>query len=797
MREAYKKLESLDATYTPQEPTIKESIEVDTSFADNIKEQNKNNLTPALALEGLKELYPFISDSLNVQHLLGWSKYYDSLTFEFPNLSINRMTPKGKWIVTKGNNRDFIPYNITDDSKEVFLYSGMAEIIAMENMGLDYIGLQMDSADKNISKEIKKKMKGKTLVVIEENDGSSAKLSQRLKEMFNFIKIIKIGQSKDYGYDLRDFVNEQGSFEKAKDGLKFISQITALEKPLIKDEIRINYKDKYISNQDEIDIGTIESGVIVALTGAGKTYSFKDRAGYLILVTRVEQTTLGKGDDGEYVINKILAEGGIMTYEKFLGHYLRNGEFKHYIDSKKIKVVVDEAQEVQNLKNNYEIIYKLDAIFLSGTIESFFRTDLQRYKFIPEKPMIIHFTLGQIPDFKNALYFADKAKALKANYPDRCIVGAEHNFPNFNIHNHEEGKVFATSALREGVSIDTHCFEACIVDVKSCGLWSIKQQIQAVNRPRGDDVLKIVTAPPKPNEKIFTDFQWYLAKAKEVSSTQEINTIMGEEYSNFIKMTHKSNEYLGATEFGIVCYLHHKTRNNYDPELYEFKEYIVEKEFEMNKKVKQGSEEIVMFELQAGDSMYEVPSNRVSAFNQWKIYLENGVITQVLNMMEFENLGLMYQNSNFAEEIKKNYNAMFGKNNNNKKYNIKLFYDFLKKIVTIEKTYLGKTITNLSKNLNLKEIKIKIVNACPIKGVTKLFKTDDFSPTLSYKDKGKKILLDACSSVKIKISSAYARNPLKKAKKLAFEVINYSKNYTLIFEGIEASEIPYETRPLC
>ncbi len=500
-----------------------------TEFAEKTKAKNRRDLTPALALEGLRDLYPFINDTTPFQHLLGYSHYHNSLTFELPDLSINRRTQKGKWIATAGNKRNFIPHKIDDRSHYVYLYSGMAEIVSCEAMAINYIGLQMDHSDSKITDEIKTKMKDKTLVIIEENDDSSRDLSQRLRKMFFNVKIMKIGNDKNYGYDLRDFVNDKGSFEISAMMLQAMADVLPLEEHEVQDEIVINYEGKYIDLKGNVDL--TRGCVIVAVMGSGKTHTFKNNPGDMILVPRVQQTDTGKGDKTDYVINKALTEGAILTYEKFIGHYKVSEEFRDLVNSKKIRIIVDEAHKIlSSMKAEYKLIYELDAIFMSGTLSQGFRTDLQRYKFMPTKEnrTKIFYTDGDIPDFDTALYFIDKANVLIQNYYDCCVVGAEHNFDNVNLHSKEvNGKIFSTNAAREGVSIETGVFESAVVVAGHCGLWNTKDIIQGVGRVRGDSVLRIVTKPIEAQKEVI-GFDYYSELAKSYTSTQLINTIIGE-----------------------------------------------------------------------------------------------------------------------------------------------------------------------------------------------------------------------------------------------------------------------------
>ncbi len=691
-----------------------EHTQEDINRAETRKSSNIAALTPALALRGLKELYPFIKDVTQHMQYLGWNNYHDTLTFEYPKLSINRRTAKGKWIGERTNKRTHIPYRIDDRSKHVYLYSGMAERIAVEEMGLNFIGLQMDRSDKEITDDIKLAMTGKVLVILEENDKSSQELSQRLRHLFLNVKVIPVGAEKKRGYDFRDFVNDLNSFSAAKSHLEEMVRTTLELNQMVQDEMIIPYTN-YIGDNKTVNVGELKRGVIVALTGHGKTYSFDNKPGKLILVPRVLQTDTGKGDDTEYLINKAINVGAKITYEKFIGHYKAVPEFKHLIDSKHIDVIVDECHLIPQLKSGYEIIYGLDAVFMSGTLEKFFRPDLQRYKFKPPEPQTIYYSEnGVVPSFENALYFVDKANALMQNYPSQCVVGAEHKFSNVNVHKHLKGRVYATNCLREGISIETDTYEACVISLKECGLWSTKDIIQGSFRVRGYLVMRIVAGELAKEYTKKIDFKWYLEKASELTGTKEINTIMGEEYSKFIKLSHKPSRYLGATEFGVVCYLAEKTKNNYDKDLYCFKPLEGDyKHLDIKTKASPANNVIVAKRYTADNVTYEYPSNRHKAFMNWIRHKESGLVDKFMRMTEFNNFHHLYANSRTSKILKAKYNQMYKKN----KYTIDKFYELIRKTVDIEISFKGEVIERVSSKMDFNELHIKVVGECPIKGV--------------------------------------------------------------------------------
>ncbi len=793
-----------------------------TEFTEYIKNKHKEDLTPIRVFKGLEELYPFIDssfDTLPFQHLLGYSTYHNSITFEMPNLSIIRKTKKSKWVVTKGNTREYIPNKINKKlNTPIYLYSGIAEIIACEAMGIEYIGLQSDSSDKHITKEIIQATQGRTVVIIQENDKSesSQRLSQRLRKVFNKVKIIELGSDDEYGFDLRDFTNKCGSFEVARMTLDMLVKNAPLQDIEVREEIVINYDGKYISDNDAgLDIGTLDSGVVIASTGSGKTHSFSGKAGVMILVPRVLQADTVAGDDTDYVIGKTEDSGTVITYNKFMGHYGRSKVFKNMIDSKRIKVVVDEAHTILVANSSkeddnkskskkidtldYELIYNLDAIFVSGTLEDFFRPDLQRYKFKPKKPLVLHYTSGLIPDVDSSLYFVDRANLLMQKKPLNCVVGRQHNFNNYDLHTHKTGHVFSTCSAREGLSLDSGTFDACIVIASSCGLWSTKDIIQGLNRVRGDGVLRAVTKQIKQPERKYQEMDWWLKKAQSCTETKEINTIMGEEYSKFIKKTHKPSRYHSATGYGVACYLADRSKNNYDEDLYTFEEYTPKDTIVIDTKLDiVEDEEIIMLTHRVGDDMYRYPSNKREPFMKWARHKESGLVDRLAGYTDEVSFHKLYRNGRIARDIKTTYNAMFNRGSKPHKYSIDKFLSLVRSVVKIEMKVGSKVIRNLSKNVDLKDIHITVKSECPIEGVKRVI----FCPSLLIKEQAKKCTAKPVHSVKTANEMGRPRLPHKTApetvEKTAPEtppeaVENSTKTVDAEFESFLSIFEEYET----
>jgi len=710
-------------------PLIKE-IPKPTYNLEAIKHNHKADYTPELGLQGLQELYPCITSVDGVEQFLGWSKYYNSLTIELQGVTTVRRAGETKW-KTFGS-KQYIPFKINLHDKYVYLYSGMAEIIAMEKMGLSYIGLQSDSVDKSITQEIIDATKGKILVVIQENDESSRKLSQRITKIFDNVKIIDMAtlanKKNIKGYDLRDFINDMESFEAVKKILNAATNITEIEgvESKTKKEIVIPYKSKYISSQNDLNIGSLERGVIIAVTGSGKTHAFENKPSTLILVPRVLQTTVATGEDSNYLIDTIFEKGAIITYEKFYGHYFGNLAFREFVDKKKIRVIVDEAHMlVRNQRKEYQLIYGLDAVFLSGTLDAAFREDLQRYKFKPRTPLKMYYTDGKVPEFKNALYFVDKAKALMSNYPNNCIVGAEHKFNNFDIHEYVAGQVFATSASREGVSMNRDTFDAIIVDAANCSSWWVKDIIQALQRIRSDKVIRIVTKPIINQKYRHLTIKHFLDIAEQQSESKELNTIAGEFYSKLIEYTHKMTGYTHATEYGVACFLADLTKDYYDPDLYSFEPYEgTIKEFKINTKTKKENSNISennTINIVIDGVACTVPASNTRNVERWKFLFEAGTVNRFAKYTELTSFEWLWNQSSIVHQIRANYNKL----NPTKKFNRDMLLKILRASVRVEFYDSDNNLVQRITDKNRRSLFFKVVSSNPfgVEGDLRLYNT--------------------------------------------------------------------------
>jgi len=188
----------------------------------NTKGQNKER-----AMELLFELInkDFILGSPNktrIDKFVGYDKDIDTLTVSVFSeddrvVQIKHRYKDGKkWVGAYGSEGGHIVKKATDT---IFIGSGMAEMLIMELLGLPYIFLQSDSSIANIQE---KDIKGKTVIVFEENDGNFRnKVTNRLldKKPLCLIGVdfeCIFDKELPKGYDLRDFVNEIRDFKKVK-----------------------------------------------------------------------------------------------------------------------------------------------------------------------------------------------------------------------------------------------------------------------------------------------------------------------------------------------------------------------------------------------------------------------------------------------------------------------------------------------------------------------------------------------------------------------------------------------------
>lgn len=545
-----------------------------------------------------------------------------------------------------------------------------------------------------------------------DRDEAGHKTVEKLKEKLPLIGVIPVDFSIGDGQDIADITHDE-----IQRKLKFYIKSDAKKEEVVKETIKIPFKGKYIPHLE------IERGVIISITGSGKTFQYLDQPETLILVPRVLQSDVRSGDAGDYVLSKIFTEGAIMTYDKFYGHYRNNQEFRDNVNNKRFKIICDEAHVLTAIPSKaHQLAYGLDAIFISGTLDASFRTDLQHYKFIPEHRPIIYYTNGTLPKIKGTLVFADNARAIIANY-NNCGFVSYDNKDNNNIdfQTTQEPLVVSTSAAREGYSINNDNFKANMVYMQYCSLWSSKDIIQGLNRVRGEDILRIVSLPFKEQYTKHISFEWWKKFIENCTNDKEVNAIMGEFYSKMIKITHKMEAYERANDYGIACYLAYLTRNNIDEELYDIREYTFECEpltLNMDADKKELDEEYLEYTLHDG-SRWKVPKAKETDFKKFAAVYDTNIIKKMMKLDGVRNFGEVYDFSKVARKIREDYNRSNKKNG--KKYSIAEWYKLLKTLVKIR--LINEDFEKIERPQSVKSLRnvyFEIVGICGIDGVEEI-----------------------------------------------------------------------------
>ena len=164
-----------------------------------------------ITLQGVRAWKPY----------LGYSKKYQSLTISLldkdlkvKGIAIRSATDRDgkavKW-KTYGSKR-FVPYKIEDDF--IFLFSGTAEVLLMDNFGLSYIQLQADGMARQLPEELKSLCSDKVIVVLQDNDDSFKNIVPEIKSFFTRSEVLVIDfeavlkRPLNKGYDFRDLCNE-------------------------------------------------------------------------------------------------------------------------------------------------------------------------------------------------------------------------------------------------------------------------------------------------------------------------------------------------------------------------------------------------------------------------------------------------------------------------------------------------------------------------------------------------------------------------------------------------------------
>ena len=584
------------------------------------------------------------------------------------NINTNEISWKWK---AKGENRSLFNRHLINDKPILIVEGEKAGSVVVDG----YTVVSWAGGSNAIKKTNWDELKNRGDVSFwADRDEAGHKTIGILQEILPYLQIVPIDFSIGDGQDIADI-----SKKEIQQKLKFlIKSIDRKEDVPIQDEIIIPYNTKYPN------IKPIKKGVIIARTGSGKTFQFEGKPDTLILVPRVLQTTVYTGESLDFLFNKIAIDGAIITYDKFYGHYRSSEEFKSAIDHNKITLVVDEAHMLVSRPSRMNrTIYELDAVFMSGTLEKFFRRDLQRYKYKPVSPEQMYYTNGVLPRVEGSLVFVDNAKALIHNYPNNCIVSKEHKHNNVNVHTTDLSFIFSTSALREGISINNGNFVACMAYMQACQLWSMKDTIQGLHRVRGENILRVVSKEPPETYDKYIDVDWWMKFVKENSEDDKcMNAVFGEHYSKLIKTTHKVNNYTEPSEYGVICYLAEKTKHNFDKDFYVFNEYNEDYE---PLKIDLDTSGVVVEEngmlryTMSNGTRYEFPEKIRDRFMKWVPQVESGLVSKMMKMKEFKNFKEIYNRSNIGQTIRKNYNSIH--KGHGKKYSIDMFYSLVRELV--------------------------------------------------------------------------------------------------------------------
>lgn len=170
-----------------------------------------------------------------LHRFIGYSKKHDTLCItlfdkeeQVQTLALREAKDRDgnrvKW-KTYGS-KNFIPYNIKENSSLIFTASGMAEIILFELLELDYFLLQSDSIVKSLAanqfwSQIKEKMNNNLVIFLLDNDTSSHNAYKQFQQLCpNSISLdfeIILEQKLPKGYDFRDFCNQIAEKEDTRD----------------------------------------------------------------------------------------------------------------------------------------------------------------------------------------------------------------------------------------------------------------------------------------------------------------------------------------------------------------------------------------------------------------------------------------------------------------------------------------------------------------------------------------------------------------------------------------------------
>ncbi len=123
--------------------------------------------------------------------------------------------------------------------------------------------------------------------------------------------------------------------------------------------------------------------------------------------------------------------------------------------------------------------------------------------------------------------------------------------------------------------------------------------------------------------------------------------------------------------------------------------------------------------------IYEYPKKKREPFMRWAKHKESGLVDRFMRMSNFATFGAVYENSRISHDTKAQYNRMFNRGKDPRKYSIYKFYELMRSVVKIDIQYDGQSIERLSKKMKLKDAEIRVISECPIDEV-KYIGTDKF-----------------------------------------------------------------------
>ena len=211
---------------------------------------------------------------------------------------------------------------------------------------------------------------------------------------------------------------------------------------------------------------------------------------------------------------------------------------------------------------------------------------------------------------------------------------------------------------------------------------------------------------------------WLKFINKNSSDDASMNTVFGEYYSNLVKMTHKTNNYESADEYGVACYLANLTRNNYDKDFYQFEKYDFKDDILKINLDTRGIEEdeelaISTYKSKKDGSKWEFETKNSTNFSRWIANYESGLVNRIAKMNTHKNLYKLYMKSSVGQHIRKEYNQANKKKG--EKYSVDLFYKMLRNLVEIEvvNENTKEIVERVGSTISYKEVSIKVVGICP------------------------------------------------------------------------------------